>query len=73
MFCIYSRNQSLWSIYISQLIQYPRACGSYQEFVDRELLLTRKMLNQDWLSLSHHFKSFMVGTWLTITEYLCNK
>jgi hypothetical protein len=34
---------------ISQLIQYPRACGSYQDFLDRGLLLTRKLLNQGFL------------------------
>jgi hypothetical protein len=28
------------------LIQYSRACGSYQDFLDRGLLLTRKLLNQ---------------------------
>jgi hypothetical protein len=27
---------------MSQLIRYSRACGSYQEFLDRGLLLTRK-------------------------------
>jgi hypothetical protein len=32
-------------IYISQLIRYSRACGSYQDFLDRGLLLTRKLLN----------------------------
>ena len=33
-------------VYISQLILYFRACGSYQDFLDRGLLLTRKRLNQ---------------------------
>ena len=36
-------------VYISQLIRYSRACGSYQDFLDRELLLTRKLLNQGFL------------------------
>jgi hypothetical protein len=38
--------------YISQLIRYSRACGTYQDFLDRCLLLTRKLLNKDsyWLS-----------------------
>ena len=62
---------------ISQLIRYSRACGSYQEFLDRGLLLTRKLLNHDysWLSWSHHFESFKVATmtWLTTMEYLCHK
>ena len=29
--------------YISQLIRHSRACGSYQDFLDRKLLLTRKL------------------------------
>jgi hypothetical protein len=29
--------------------QYSRACGSYQDFLDRGLLLTRKLLNQGFL------------------------
>jgi len=36
-------------VYISQLIQYSRACDSYQDFLDRGLLLTRKLLNQWFL------------------------
>jgi hypothetical protein len=28
------------------MIRYSRACGSYQDFLDRGLLLTRKLLNQ---------------------------
>ena len=41
-----------YGVYISQLIQYSRACGSYQDFLNRGLLLTRKLLNKDsyWLS-----------------------
>jgi len=31
--------------YISKLICYSRVCGLYQEFLDRGLLLTRKLLN----------------------------
>ena len=38
-----------YEIYISQLIQYSRACGSHQDFLDRRLLLTRKLLNQGFL------------------------
>ena len=34
-----------YGVYISQLIRYSRACGSYQDFLDRVLLLTRKLLN----------------------------
>ena len=36
-------------VYVSQLIRYSRACGSYQDFRDRGLLLTRKLLNQEFL------------------------
>jgi hypothetical protein len=35
-----------YEIYISQLFRYSRACDSYQDFLDRGLLLTRKLLNQ---------------------------
>ena len=50
-----------YGVYISQLIRYSRACGSFQ---DRGLLLARKILNQgfSWLSSSHHFESFTVAT-----------
>jgi hypothetical protein len=39
----------VYGVYISQLIRYSRACGSYQDFLDRGLLLTRKLLNQGFL------------------------
>ena len=44
----HSSSTCIWStcIYISQLIQYSRACGSYQDFLDKRRLLTRKLLNQ---------------------------
>jgi hypothetical protein len=35
-----------YGVYISQMIRYSRACGSYQDFLDRGLLLTRKLRNQ---------------------------
>ena len=38
-----------YGVYISQLIRYTRACGSYQDFLDRGLLLTRKLWNQGFL------------------------
>jgi hypothetical protein len=38
-----------YGVYISQLIRYSRACGSYQDFLDRGLLLIRKLLNQWFL------------------------
>jgi hypothetical protein len=41
-----------YGVYISQLIRYSRACGSYQDFLDGGLLLTRKLLNQGFLLVS---------------------
>ena len=38
-----------YGVYISQLIRYCRACGSYKDFLGRRLLLTRKLLNQGFL------------------------
>ena len=39
----------VYGVYISQLIRYSRACGSYQDFLDKGLLLTRKLLNLGFL------------------------
>jgi hypothetical protein len=36
-------------LHISQLIRFSIACCSYQDFLDRGLLLTRKLLNQGFL------------------------
>ena len=38
-----------YEVYISQMIRYSRDCGSYQDFLDKGLLLTRKLLNQGFL------------------------
>jgi hypothetical protein len=38
-----------YGVYISQMIRYSRACGSYQDIFDRGLLLSRKLLNQWFL------------------------
>jgi hypothetical protein len=38
-----------YGVYIYQLIRYSRACGSYDDFLDRGVLLTRKLLNQGFL------------------------
>ena len=37
---------SAYGIYLSHLIRYSRTCGSYQDFLGRGLLLTRKLPNQ---------------------------
>jgi hypothetical protein len=39
----------VYRVYISQLIWYTRVCSSYQDFLDRGLLLTRMLLNQGFL------------------------
>ena len=66
-----------YRVYISQMIRYSRACGSYQDFLDRGLLLTRKLLNQGFLlvKLKSSLRNFTVATmtWLTVMEYLCHK
>jgi hypothetical protein len=38
-----------YGVYISLLIRYYRVFGSYQDFLDRGLLLTRKLLHQGFL------------------------
>jgi len=38
-----------YGVYIFQLIRCSRACGSFHDFLDRILLLTRKLLNQGFL------------------------
>jgi hypothetical protein len=49
-----------YGVYISHLIRYSRACGSYHDFLDRGLLLTRKLLNQGFLlaKLKSSFRKF---------------
>ena len=49
-----------YGVYISLLIRYSRACGLYQKFLDRGLLLTRKLLNQGFLltKLKSSFRKF---------------
>ena len=38
-----------YGVYISLLIRYSIACGSYQDILDRGLLLTRTLLNEGFL------------------------
>ena len=44
--CNNFRAAPTYGVYISKLIRYSRACDSYHDFLDRRLLLTRKLLNQ---------------------------
>ena len=46
---IYIPAAPAYGVYISPLIRNTRACGSYYDFLDRVLLLTRKLLNQRFL------------------------
>jgi hypothetical protein len=66
-----------YGVYISQLIRHSRTCGSYSDFCDIGLLLTRKLLNQHFLvvKLKSSLRMFWVitMTWFTVTEYLCHK
>jgi len=39
----------VYGVYITQLIRYSRACGSFQDFLGRWLLLKRRLLNQGFL------------------------
>ena len=63
-----------YGVYISQLTRYSRYCCSYQNLLDRGLLLTRCYWTNvsSWLSWSHHFESFTVApmTLLTVMEYV---
>jgi hypothetical protein len=52
-----TRAAPAYGVYISQLIGYSRACGSYQDFLDRGLLLTTKVLNQGFIMEGHRLYS----------------
>ena len=47
-----------YGVYISQLILYSRACISYHDFLDRGLLLTRKLLNQEFQMVEFTLRKF---------------
>ena len=47
--CSYIPEAPGYGEYISQLIRYSRDCGTYEDFLDKRLLLTRKLLNQWFL------------------------
>ena len=44
--CCNIRTTSAYGVYFSQLIRYSRDCDSYRDFIDRGMLLTKKLLNQ---------------------------
>jgi hypothetical protein len=65
-----------YGVYISHLIRYYRACGTYQDFLERGFVLTRKLLNQGFLlvQLKSHFERLTVAimTYFTAMEYMCH-
>ena len=71
------RAPSVYGVYISQLIRYSRACDSYKDVLDRELLLTRKLLINGFLldRWMHHIDilTLAIMALLIATEYLCLK
>ena len=46
--CSNIRAAPAYGVYISQLIRYSRAFISYHDFLDKRLLLTRKLLHQEF-------------------------
>jgi hypothetical protein len=42
----------IYRVYISQLIRYSRACGSYRDYLDRGYLLTRNLMNHCFLVIN---------------------
>ena len=60
---------SAYELYISQLIQYSRACGSYQDFLDIWLLPTLKLLSQGFLlvKLKSSLRKFTLATMQLVT------
>ena len=39
---------SAYSVYVSQLIRYARACSNYQDFMERGKVLTTRLLSQGY-------------------------
>jgi hypothetical protein len=66
-----------YGVYLSQLIRDSRACGSYQDFLDRGFLLTRKLLKQWFLlvKLKSSLRKFngRHPAMVDAMEYLCHK
>jgi hypothetical protein len=61
---------------INYRFAYIRFPQKYNDFRDRGLLLTRKLLIQVFVmvKLSDHLESLVsIMTWLTVMEYLCHK
>jgi len=50
-----------YEVYISQLIRYSSACGSYHDFLDKESLLTSNLLKQEFLVGKFKFSPSWLG------------
>ena len=63
-----------YGVYISQLVRYYRDRGTYQDFLERGLVLTRKLLNQGFLLVQSHVERLTVATMTCFTamEYMCH-
>ena len=67
------KHYSSTCIYLSQFIRCSRACGSYHNYLDRRLLLTRKSLNHgswwlSWSSIGRHNHKLVISLFMTFTE-----
>ena len=60
-----------YGVYISHMITYSRACGFYQDFLDRGLLLTRKLLKQGFplIKLKSSFRKVYGGHHELVDRY----
>jgi hypothetical protein len=61
--------------YISKLIRYSRVCVYYHDFLDRGLLLTRKLFNQGFIMGKSSFRKFYGchHNLVDCTEYLYHR
>ena len=64
-----------WGVYNSQFIRYSRACCSYKVLVDRELMLTRNLVNQGFLvvKLMSSLCKYNHCHHNLVMEYMCHK
>jgi hypothetical protein len=76
-FHLYVATFQQYGVYISQMIRYSRAYSFYHDFLDRGLLLTRKLLNQEFLlvKLKSSLRKFYGRHYDLINRYdnLCHK
>ena len=63
-----------YGVYISQLIRFARACSSVNDFNDRNIVLTEKLLKQGYRfdKLRKTFSKFYYRNLPLISKYKCN-